>query len=120
MSKLGLRYLPSGQADREAHAEALALLAEDVADVPPPLLDAAARRWAQESKFMPRAAELRDMARLIQRDRTAGSDAAGQRLQAHCDELNAMNGGRDGWRVVGKAPHRMLKKARECTLAEVA
>lgn len=90
IGKLGLRYRPSGAADLEAHAEAIKLLAEDVADVPPPLLDEAAKRWAREQRFMPRASELREMARKVQSDRIQGTDAAGQQLQAHCDSLNSL------------------------------
>lgn len=113
VGKLGLRYLPSGQADREAHAEALKLLAEDVADVPAPLLDEAAKRWARESKFMPKAAELRDLARKVQAESVAGRDAGRAQLQAHCDRLNVLNDGRDGWHVVGKVPNRMIAKRNE-------
>lgn len=91
IGKLGLRYRPSGQADLLAHAEAIRLLAEDVSDVPPPLLDEAARRWARESKFMPRASELRDTARKVQSERMQGTDAAGQQLQDHCDRLNSLS-----------------------------
>jgi hypothetical protein len=90
IAKLGLRYRPSGQADLEAHGHALVLLAEDVADIPPPLLDEAARRWAREQRFMPRASELREMARKVQSDRLQGTDAAGQQLQSHCDSLNSL------------------------------
>jgi hypothetical protein len=90
IANLGLRYRPSGAADLTAHAEALRLLAEDVSDVPPPLLDEAAKLWARESRFMPKAAELRDLARKIQADRLAGTDVAGQQLQDHCHMLNAM------------------------------
>lgn len=90
IGKLGLRYRPSGAADLEAHAEAIRLLAEDVADVPAQLLDPAARKWAQTSKFMPKASELRELARSIQSDRIKGTDYAGDQLQEHCDKLNAL------------------------------
>jgi hypothetical protein len=63
IAELGLRYRPSAQADLEAHAEALRLLSEDVADVPPNYLEAAARKWVRESKFMPKASELIELAR---------------------------------------------------------
>lgn len=109
IAKLGLRYRPSGTADLEAHAEALILLAEDCADIPPPLLDRAAKQWAREERFMPRASELRRLARDIQSDDIAGSDHALHQLQAHCDKLNEsevrMNTQRR-WRVAGEAPRR--------------
>lgn len=111
IGKLGLRYRPSGQADLEAHAEALRLLAEDVADVPPPLLDAAAKRWARESKFMPRASELLELSRAIQADGMRGTDAAGQMLQDHCARLNAMKIDWH-WIVVGKEPDRRIERSR--------
>lgn len=89
IGKLGLRYRPSGQADLLAHAEAIKLLSEDCADIPAQLLDPAAKQWARESKFMPKASELRELARKIQSDRLKGTDFAGQQLQEHCDKLNA-------------------------------
>ena len=63
IGELGLRYRPSAQADLEAHAAALALLARDVADVPPAYLERAIREWVRERQFMPRANELIDLAR---------------------------------------------------------
>lgn len=45
----------------------LALLAEDLADMPPDLLDAAIRRHVAMSPFMPRAAELIRLAADIDR-----------------------------------------------------
>ena len=70
---------------------ALVLLAEDCADMPPPLLDSAARRWARESKFMPKASELREAALAVQADAVRGSDVGTEQLRAHCDKLNAMS-----------------------------
>lgn len=58
IGELGLRYRPSAQADFEEHAASLALLAIDVADVPPDYLEMAVRKWSRESKFMPKASEL--------------------------------------------------------------
>lgn len=88
IANLGLRF-QSGAVDPEAAAEILRLLAEDCADIPAQLLDPAAKQWARESKFMPKASELRELSRQIQKDRLAGSDVAGQQLQDHCDKLNA-------------------------------
>lgn len=91
IANLGLRYRPSGTADLEAHAQTLILLGEDCADMPPPLLDAAAKRWARESKFIPRASELREMARVIQADAIRGADIGEQQLIEHCAKLNALD-----------------------------
>jgi hypothetical protein len=90
IANLGLRYRPSGKADLEAHAEALVLLAEDCADMPPPLLDEAAKRWARESKFMPKASELREMARTIQGEAVRGTDVGLDQMRDHCSRLNSM------------------------------
>lgn len=113
IANLGLRYRPSSQADLEAHAESILLLSQDVRDVPPKYLDAAAKKWARESRFMPKASELLDLSRKLAKDDVAGSDAAGAQLQAHCDRLNGLNNGRDGWRVIGKAPNRTIASARD-------
>jgi hypothetical protein len=61
VAELGLRYRPSVQADLEAHAATLALLARDLADLDPARLQAAADHWAKTERFMPRAAELRSL-----------------------------------------------------------
>jgi hypothetical protein len=115
IGELGLRYRPSAQADLEAHAEALRLLSEDLHDVPPHLLEDAAKRWVRDNKFMPRASELVELARGQMKAATQGTDYALNQLEAHCERLNAMSGGRDGWRVVGQAPNRTIAKARECS-----
>jgi hypothetical protein len=59
VGELGLRFRPSAQADMEAHAATLALLAKDLADLDPARLQCAADHWAKTERFMPRAAELR-------------------------------------------------------------
>lgn len=58
VAELGLRFRPTSSADLEAHRGRLALLAQDLADAPPALLDQAARDWSRSSRFMPTAAEL--------------------------------------------------------------
>lgn len=112
ISKLGLRYRPlSGAADLEAHAEALKLLCEDVADMPPTLLDQAARQWARENRWMPKASELRDLARAIRSSEARGSDFALEQLQAHCDKLNEGEmrmGSSRRWKVTGDASSRQV------------
>jgi hypothetical protein len=107
VAKLGLRYRPSGQADLHAHAEALALLGEDLADVPAPLLDEAARSWTRNERFMPRASELRSLCRKLQAEAIQGTDLGGMQLQDHCDRLNAMKGDKH-WFVDGQAPNRFV------------
>lgn len=59
VSKLGLRFAPSAQADMQAHGAKVALLAEDVADADPHLLELAIDRWVAIKPFLPKASELR-------------------------------------------------------------
>jgi hypothetical protein len=80
IGELGLRYRPSAQADLEAHAEALALLAKDVAHLVPEALESATRRWVRESRFMPKAAELIAICQQMRKPTAA---------QETCDHLNA-------------------------------
>lgn len=63
ISELGLRYRPTSQTDIEAHSATLALLARDLAEMPPALLDGAIARWAQSRPFLPKACELIAIAR---------------------------------------------------------
>lgn len=67
IGKLGLRYPPANSVDREAHAARVALLAEDCTDIDPDMLDAAARDWAKREPFFPRACELRELAKVMER-----------------------------------------------------
>lgn len=63
IGELGLRYRPSATADLEAHAATLALLCRDLADLPPHLLERAAREWAVRSPYLPKASDLAGMCR---------------------------------------------------------
>lgn len=58
ISELGFRYRPTSQADLQAHAAALALLAVDLADMPPRLLERAIAKHVVQSPYMPKAADL--------------------------------------------------------------
>lgn len=107
IGEMGIRFRPSAQADLEAHAEALRFLAEDVSDIPPPLLEKACRAWARDSRFMPKASELIALAEKIASEEIRGTDAAGQQLQDHCDRLNAMKGDKH-WFVAGQKPARYV------------
>jgi len=62
ISELGLRYRPSAQADLEAHAALISLLAVDVAEVDPRDLDVAVRKHVARCPFMPKASELLELA----------------------------------------------------------
>lgn len=70
IADLGLRYRPANQADLESQAHLLALLAIDVADVEPIILDQAARQWAKNSPFLPKASDLRALAEKIVKRQT--------------------------------------------------
>ncbi|RSV15665.1 hypothetical protein CA235_07365 [Sphingomonas sp. ABOLF] len=100
IGELGLRYRPSAQADLEAHAMALKLLTEDVADVPVSLLEKAAKLWVRENRFMPKAAELIALAREAGSDTFRGTNAAVEQLEDHCARLNQLDWCRGQWRVV--------------------
>lgn len=101
IGELGLRYRPSAQADLQAHAASLALLASDLADIPPDFLDRAIKQWVRQSQFMPKAAELAAIAQ--------GMTTKSQRdPQALCDHGNSNLAqiGRDDirWIVVDGQP----------------
>lgn len=116
IGELGLRYRPSATADLEAHAHAIRLLTEDVADIPPHLLEAAAKRWVREQRFMPKASELIAFARGELSGTITGTDAALRQLQGHCDDLNAkpwVQASGDPFVVIGSAPDRRVGRASE-------
>jgi hypothetical protein len=114
IGELGLRFRPAAQADLAAHAERLRLLTEDVADIPPHLLEAASKRWVSENRFLPTAAELGALARGQLCDEVRGTDHGLRQLQGHCDQLNAMGfTGSDPWVVIGHAPNRRVGRASE-------
>ncbi len=108
IGELGLRFRPANAADLEAHAEALRLLTEDVADVPANLLEAAAKRWVRENRFMPKASELVALARGQLSNDVRGTDRALAQLQAHCDMLNRIEKGPRRWVVTGDVPNRRI------------
>lgn len=61
--ELDIRFPPNAtisEADRETQ---VLLLASDVADIPPKMLRIAAREWVRTKAFMPKASELRVLAR---------------------------------------------------------
>jgi hypothetical protein len=58
IATIGLRYRPSESSDLEAHAGKLALLAVDCADLPPHILEAAGKKWASTSPWLPKASDL--------------------------------------------------------------
>lgn len=108
IGELGLRYRPALAADLEAHAEALRLLSEDVADVPPHLLEDAAKRWVRDNRFMPKASELIALAKGRLSSDIKGTDFGVQQLQAHCDRLFEISKGRQRWEIVGEEPNRTI------------
>lgn len=63
MAKLGLRFRPTSATDLAAHTALLALLANDLADVPADLLNRAIEDWATRSPYMPKAFDLVQLAK---------------------------------------------------------
>lgn len=82
VSELGLRYAPSGAADRDGHAAKFMLLANDLADVDPAKLCIAIDRWVSFNPFPPKASELLAIIESI-------GDGLTTDLQHWCDERNA-------------------------------
>jgi hypothetical protein len=113
IGEIGLRYRPNNEGDLEAHAQRLRLLAEDVADVPPALLETAAKRWVRESHFMPRASDLIALARSNMKEVTVGTEAGRQQLQDHCDRLNMISKGKGGWHVIEQGDKLTVAPARD-------
>ncbi len=58
IAELGLRYRPTATADLVAHGALLALLARDLADLPPERLEQAIYAWVRAERWMPKAADL--------------------------------------------------------------
>ena len=86
IGRLGLRYRPTNQSDLEAHAGMLALLAEDLADLPTSLLERAIQRHCISSPYMPKAADLIKLAQDAE-----GATRPATTLQAYADDLNTKN-----------------------------
>lgn len=83
---IGLRYPPASGTDPQQHAAQLALLASDVAHVPPEYLDRAAKEWAGKSPYMPKASELIGLAQAYV-GRTTGP-RGGYGSQEYLDRAN--------------------------------
>lgn len=82
IAELALRYPQSG-ADTETHRARINALATDCADIAPAILQEACKRAAQELRFLPTAAELRQYAKQV-RDTQEGIGQEGwleQRLR---------------------------------------
>ena len=56
--ELGLRYRPAAAEQIEPHQAKLVAMMGDLADLPPALLERAARHWVRQSAFMPKASDL--------------------------------------------------------------
>lgn len=63
MARLSLRYPPTNQADLDGRAGLLALLAEDLADMPPSLLERAIAIHVRNSPYMPKVSDLLHLAK---------------------------------------------------------
>jgi hypothetical protein len=81
VAELGLRYRPSAQADLEEHAATLALLAVDLADIPPQYLEKAISVWVSQKPWLPKASELVEIAKRFQ-PKAAMGEANGHAIPA--------------------------------------
>jgi hypothetical protein len=118
VGELGLRFRPPVAADLEAHALRLKLLAEDVADLPAHLLEAAVTAWVRDNNFLPKAAELVALARATVSQQSRGTNFALNQLDDHCADLNRkMPNSGNPWIVAGKAPHRFVTREAEAPAA---
>jgi hypothetical protein len=89
IGELSLKYPVSGAVSPAEHASQLALLCRDLIDIPPHILRQAAEKWAKESRWMPKASELRDMARsLATQPQADGSE--GEKWKRRVREGNRM------------------------------
>lgn len=69
IGELGLRYRPTSQVDLEAHAASIALLASDLYDMPPHILEKAIGKHVLSSPYLPKASDLVAIARtFVDRD----------------------------------------------------
>lgn len=101
---MALYFRPTGAAaDDPAYLEKVEMLTDGVAVLAPDDLEKAAERWMREKRFLPRAAELIDMAKA---SLTAANHHDGRPLQAIADEYNSRiahtrRHGEILWRVAG-------------------
>ena len=87
MGTIGLRYPPASGTDPQQHAAQLALLASDLAHIPTDYLDRAAKQWAAQSPYMPKASELIALAQTYVKARHGdgyGSQAFLDRYNQNC------------------------------------
>jgi hypothetical protein len=104
VGELGLRYPASHHIDPAAHAERLALLCEDLADVPIKALEWAADEWAKTSAFLPKASDIRALAR---RYAEVGGKQIPTDLDEYCAAMNKRWIGR-WYSVVGEGKDRRI------------
>lgn len=88
ISTLGLRYAPSAKDDMQAHAARIALLAEDMAEARPDILEEAISRWVGFKPYLPKASELIAIMTAILEKRQAAPQR--EDLQDQVARLNAL------------------------------
>jgi len=91
--ELGLRYRPAAADQLEPHQAKLAALMNDLADLPPAVLERAARHWVRQSAFLPKASDLLQLARNFANAERGNAlqrlDVAGQRNARMAEEPGA-------------------------------
>jgi hypothetical protein len=105
IGELALKFPASAALSPTEHAAQLALLCRDLIDVEPRFLRHAAEQWSRENKWMPRASELRDLARSLAIPKSSnGGETEAERWKRRVDEGNRMliedgMAGRAHWEV---------------------
>lgn len=103
ITELDLRFPPSSVTSPEDREAQLALLASDVATIPPKMLAEAAMRWSQERAYLPKASELIGLCRQIAQEQFAPAKKEDTSAQDWCDAQNATMASRA---LAGKRPAR--------------
>ena len=92
IGELALRYRPSANTDAEVHAASIALLARDLADIPPHYLERAITEWVRNNRWMPKACELIDLAKaMLPPVRPRHDETGGSFLENLCARYNRDN-----------------------------
>lgn len=83
-----MRYRPSAQADLADHSILVGLLEQDLADLPPQILETAIRAHVANSPYMPKASDLIARCKDLLHNETRKT--GNQAIDDYCARLNSM------------------------------